>query len=199
MTTATRFLPASGTLAATLWPSEGKALARAVMLVTLGACLITLGAKTQVPFWPVPFTLQTLAVSVIAAAYGLRLGVATVVLYLGLGLMGVPVFAGAGAGPGYFAGPTTGFLAGFIVMAAIIGWAADRGFDRAPVRILAAMALANVIVFVPGLLWLGTFTGYGARLLEVGATPFIVGTLVKTALAAALIPLAWRLVARLKG
>jgi len=191
------------TIAATLWPSRSAALPattlRSLALVAGGVCLITLGAKASVPFWPVPLTLQTLAISVVAAAYGLRLGVATVAGYLLAGLLGAPVFAGWSVGIAPFMGPTGGFLVGFLVMAAIIGAAADRGWDKAWPTTVAAMALANVIVFVPGLLWLATFTGFGEKLLAAGLWPFALGTLVKTALAAALMPLAWSLVGRLKG
>ncbi len=194
----------NATIAATLWPSSPMHLAagrlvRPAVLVAAGVCLITLGAKASVPFWPVPLTLQTLAISVVAAAYGLRLGVATAAAYLLAGLLGAPVFAGMSVGVAPFMGPTGGFLAGFLVMAAIIGAAADRGWDKAWPKILAAMALANVIVFVPGLLWLGTFTGYGAKLLAAGLWPFALGTVVKTALAAALMPAAWALVRRLRA
>jgi biotin transport system substrate-specific component len=191
-------MPAS-TLASTLWPSRSAGLIRPALLVAGGVCLITLGAKASVPFWPVPLTLQTLAISVVAAAYGLRLGLATVASYLMAGLLGAPVFAGMTTGIAPFMGPTGGFLVGFLLMAAIIGAAADRGWDRAWPRILAAMALANVIVFLPGLAWLGTFTGYGHRLVEAGVTPFVLGTLVKTALAAALMPAAWALVRRFRA
>jgi biotin transport system substrate-specific component len=190
------------TIAATLWPSRptgATALLRPALLVAAGVCLITLGAKASIPFWPVPLTLQTLAISVVAAAYGFRLGVATVGAYLAAGLIGAPVFAGMSTGAAPFLGPTGGFLVGFLVMAAIIGAAADRGWDKAWPKILAAMALANVIVFMPGLLWLGTFTGYGEKLLAAGLWPFALGTLVKTALGAALMPLAWSLVSRLRG
>lgn len=189
----------AATLAAALWPSRSGGLLRSLLLVAGGVCLITLGARASVPFWPVPLTLQTLAISVLAAAYGFRLGLATVAAYLMAGLAGAPVFAGVTAGIAPFLGPTGGFLAGFLLMAAIIGAAADRGWDRAWPKILAAMALANVIVFLPGLVWLGTFTGYGARLLATGVTPFVAGTVVKTALAAALMPAAWALVRRIRG
>ena len=194
----------NATIAATLWPSSPMHLAagrlvRPAVLAAAGVCLITLGAKASVPFWPVPLTLQTLAISVVAAAYGLRLGVATAAAYLLAGLLGAPVFAGMSVGVAPFMGPTGGFLAGFLVMAAIIGAAADRGWDKAWSKVLAAMALANVIVFVPGLLWLGTFTGYGAKLLAAGLWPFALGTVVKTALAAALMPAAWALVRRLRA
>ncbi|MGU9979313.1 biotin transporter BioY [Phreatobacter sp. HK31-P] len=194
----------NATIAATLWPSTTTHLAagtliRPVLLIAAGVCLITLGAKASVPFWPVPLTLQTLAISVVAAAYGFRLGVATVAAYLLAGLLGAPVFAGMNVGVAPFMGPTGGFLAGFVVMAAIIGAAADRGWDKAWPKILAAMALANVVVFVPGLFWLGTFTGFGAQLLAAGLWPFALGTVVKTALAAALMPAAWAIVRRLRA
>lgn len=187
------------TIAAAIWPTPAatpsKAIARGTALAMVGACLITLSAKTQVPFWPVPFTLQTLAISVIAAAYGLRLGLATIGLYLIAGFLGAPVFANPGAGPAYFAGQTTGFLAGFVLMTAIIGAAADKGWDRTFASLVAVMSLANVIVFLPGLLWLGLWVGYGEQLMGIGQG-FVVGTAVKTALACALMPLAWAIVAR---
>ncbi|MDP3547071.1 MAG: biotin transporter BioY [Phreatobacter sp.] len=194
----------NATIAATLWPSSPMHLAagrlvRPAVLVAAGVCLITLGAKASVPFWPVPLTLQTLAISVVAAAYGFRLGVATVAAYLLAGLLGAPVFAGMSVGVAPFMGPTGGFLAGFLIMAAVIGAAADRGWDKAWPKILAAMALANVVVFVPGLFWLGTFTGFGAQLLAAGFWPFALGTVVKTTLAAALMPAAWALVRRLRA
>jgi biotin transport system substrate-specific component len=197
MTNATLAARADATLASALWPTRTGGVLRAAILAAAGVCLITLGAKASVPFWPVPLTLQTLAVSVVAAAYGLRLGMATVGLYLMAGLLGAPVFAGASVGIAPFLGPTGGFLIGFLAMAAIIGAAADRGWDRAWPKLLAAMAVANLFVFVPGLLWLGTFTGYGARLFAAGLWPFALGTVVKTALGAALMPLAWSLVSRL--
>jgi biotin transport system substrate-specific component len=199
MTHATLGVRVDATLAAALWPSRSAGLLRPAILAAVGVCLITLGAKASVPFWPVPLTLQTLAVSVVAAAYGLRLGVATVGLYLLTGLIGAPVFAGMSVGIAPFVGPTGGFLIGFLAMAAIIGAAADRGWAKAWPKILAAMAVANLFVFVPGLLWLGTFTGYGAKLLAAGLWPFALGTLVKTALGAAIMPFAWSLVSRFRA
>ncbi len=92
-------------------------LARPALLALAGALALTLGAKIQVPFWPVPMTLQTLALMLVIGLGGLRLALASVTAYLGAGLAGLPVFAGALAGPAYFAGPTAGFLAGFLVAA----------------------------------------------------------------------------------
>src|SRR5690606_10113220 len=108
-----------------------------ILLVAAGSALIAIAAHVKVPFWPVPATLQTLAIFTIAALYGQRLAVATVLAYLAEGAAGLPVFTG-GAGLAYFAGPTTGYLAGFVVMAAITGWAADRGWSASPLKLLGA-------------------------------------------------------------
>lgn len=193
----------SKTLAATWWPttlqlSLTEAL-RVSVLVLAGSGLIALSAKTQVPFFPVPMTLQTLAISVIAASYGMRLGVATVLAYLAEGALGLPVFAGALAGPAYMAGPTAGFLVGFVIMAAVIGYAADKGFDRAFGRVFLAMMLANCLVFIPGLAWLATFVGLSEKLIATGLEPFAYATLFKTVLGAAIMPSLWRLTASLRG
>ncbi len=194
--------PRAKTLAATLWQNEqlsalGQA-ARLTALVLGGTAVLALSAKTQVPFYPVQMSLQTLAVSVIAAAYGMRLGVATVLAYLAEGFLGLPVFGGAVAGPAYFMGPTAGFLAGFVLMAAIIGYAADKGFDRAFGKVFGAMLLANAIVFVPGLLWLSTIIGWNTKVFTVGLAPFALATLVKTTLGAAIMPALWTMTARLR-
>ena len=113
-----------------------------VLFVLAGVALIALSAKIQVPFFPVPMTLQTLAIMGIAAAYGLRLGVSTILAYLVAGFAGAPVFAGPIAGPAYFMGPTAGFLLGFIVIAAMVGYAADKGIAKSPAKLFATMLLA---------------------------------------------------------
>src|SRR5690606_41604108 len=106
-------------------------LASNLATIVLGTLLITICAKINVPVWPVPVTLQGFAVAALAAAFGLRIGVATVGLYLLQGMAGLPVFAGGG-GVAYIAGPTGGFLVGFLVMAAVIGHAVDRGASGSP-------------------------------------------------------------------
>ncbi len=199
------------TLAAALWPTQGQgALLRGAVLAVAGVALLTASAKVSVPFYPVPMTLQTLAVLVIGAAYGARLGVLTVALYLLNGLAGLPVFANtppAVPGIAYFFGPTGGFLLGFLASALITGLAADRGLARAPVRLFLAMLAAQVAVFSIGTLWLA----YGATLasgrvglglqtaFNAAAVPYALGDLVKTALAALLIPAAAALIERRRG
>ncbi|MGO4871671.1 MAG: biotin transporter BioY [Roseiarcus sp.] len=191
--------PMNATLAATLWPaSAASRLARAAMLAIGGTLVLAASAKAQVPFYPVPMTLETLAVLVIGAAYGARLAAATLALYLAEGLVGLPVFAGALAGPGYMAGPTGGYLVGFLVAAALIGWLAERGWDRAWPSLVGAMAIGHIAIFALGFAWLALPLG-AERAWAVGVAPFYAATLVKTLLAAALVGAAWDGLARLRG
>lgn len=162
-------------------------------LVIFGIALIALSAKIQVPFWPVPMTLQTLAIAGIAAAYGLRLGLATIVAYLAAGYLGAPVFAGAVAGPLYFVGPTAGFLAGFVAMTAIVGYVADRVRSANGIALFGAMIVGDIVLFTLGFVWLAYFftTTSGGTLGPTTAwgiiNPFILGDIVKMVLAAALV------------
>ena len=164
--------------------------------------ILTISAKISIPFWPVPMTLQTLAIMAMAAAYGSRLAIATVLAYLAEGALGIPVFAGAGAGLPYLLGPTGGFLAGFVILAWIVGSAADRGWDRSTPKLFAAMIAADVVVFVLGIAWLawmarlssgGIGIGLSSAIVH-GAQPFILGDLLKIALAALAVPAAWKLI-----
>jgi biotin transport system substrate-specific component len=167
----------------------------ATAAAVLGVCLLTASAKIQVPFWPVPMTMQTLVVLMLGMAYGPRLGVATVLAYLAAGAMGLPVFAGTperGIGLAYMAGPTGGFLAGFVVAAWLAGLLAERGWDRSFAKCAAAMVLGHVVLFVPGLAWLATLLG-ASKAIGQGLTPFLASTAVKVALGAALMPALWRM------
>ncbi|QPC87055.1 biotin transporter BioY [Mesorhizobium sp. NBSH29] len=152
-------------------------------LVLAGTGLLTLAAKITVPFWPVPMTLQTLAIFLIAAAYGRNLAVATLLAYLVEGAVGLPVFA-SGGGLAYLAGPTGGYLAGFVVAAAIVGHAADRGLDRKAFVLFGAMMLGEVVILVLGAAWLAVLMG-AEKAMTFGVGPFIVTDVVKIALAAA--------------
>jgi biotin transport system substrate-specific component len=127
-------------------------------IVLFGTLFLAICAKIQVPVWPVPVTLQGFAVAVIAAAFGLRIGVATVALYLAEGAAGLPVFA-TGGGAAYFAGPTGGFLIGFLAMAAIIGHAADRGASGRPLALIGAMLVGNTALLLFGFVWLVALAG----------------------------------------
>lgn len=189
-------------LAPTLFTFAGNRTVQNVVLVLVGTLVIAVAAKIKVPFIPVPMTLQTLAIVLIAASYGFRLGTLTIVAYLGEGLLGLPVFTNTpplAAGPLYFFGPTGGYLAGFVALAMIVGAAADRGWDRSVVRLFAAIVAGEVVMFALGFVWLAWFaslssdaTGLGAdAAFAGGVAPFIWGDLLKAALAAFLVPAAW--------
>lgn len=156
-----------------------------VLLVLAGTALLALAAKITVPFWPVPMTLQTLAVFLISAVYGRNLAVATLLVYLVQGAIGMPVFA-TGAGLAYMAGPTGGYLAGFVVAAAIVGHAADKGLDRKLFVMFGAMMLGEVAILALGAAWLAVLMGT-EKALAFGVGPFIVTDIVKIALATALV------------
>lgn len=171
-------------------------LAWKLVLVLAGSALIALAAQVRIPlpFSPVPITGQTFAVLLVAAALG-RLGVGSVVAYLAEGAIGLPVFAGGGAGVTTIVGPTGGYLIGFALAAALVGSAAERGWDRHLVTALAAMFIGEVAIYVCGLAWLARFVP-SEQLLGAGLIPFIPGDLLKMVLAALALPSAWRLVRR---
>ncbi len=170
-----------------LWrPARGPAaVLRALVLAVAGSLLLWASAKIQVPFWPVPMTLQTAAVFLLGFVYGPRLALATVALYLAEGAAGLPVFAGTpekGLGLAYVLGPTGGYLVGFLAAAWIAGRAAERGVGI--VGALAAMLLGSLAIYGAGLAWLAGFVGAEAAV-RLGLLPFLPGDLVKIGLVAA--------------
>jgi biotin transport system substrate-specific component len=167
-------------------PSLAERIARGLALALGGSLLLALSAKVQVPFYPVPLTLQTLVVLLLGATLGARLAAASVALYLIEGLAGLPVFAGAVAGPVYMSGPTAGFLVGFLAAAALIGFAADRRWDRAWIRLLVSLSLGHAVIFAFGFVWLAQLIG-AEKAFAMGVAPFALATIVKTLLAVALI------------
>lgn len=177
-------------------PESGAArLAVQTLMVVAGTLLLTLSAKTKVVLGPVDMDLQTLAVPVIAAAFGWRMGLATVLLYLAQGAAGLPVFQSSpekGIGIAYMLGTTGGYLAGFVVIAAIVGWAADRGWGRNAFKLFGAMLFADVIMMAMGYGWLATLIG-AEKAWQFGVAPFIVGELIKVALASSVVPAIWSL------
>lgn len=176
-------------------------LAWFAFLAVGGALLLALSAKARVVLGPVDMSLQTLVVFLIAAAFGSRLAVATVVLYLAEGMAGYPVFQGTpekGIGLAYMMGPTGGFLVGFVAAAAIVGWAADRGWDRNPFKLFGAVLAADVVLMGLGLAWLAMLIG-ADKAWQFGVQPFLLPELVKVALASAVVPALWTVYARLRG
>ena len=164
-----------------------RSLGRFVVLALLGSAVIAASARVALPMWPVPATMQTLAVLLLGGLGGARLGMASVALYLAEGALGLPVFAAAAAGPAVLAGPTAGYLLGFLPAA----WIAGQVRAGAPVRNGALLLLAHAAAFLPGVSWLAGFTGL-KRALAAGFAVFLPGTLVKTGLALAAVTLARR-------
>ncbi|TBN13313.1 biotin transporter BioY [Agrobacterium cavarae] len=161
-----------------------RSLSRQALMIVAGVALMTLAAKTQVPFWPVPMTLHTLAVMGFAVALGPRMACAIFIAYLATGAAGLPVFSGSperGIGLAYMIGPTGGYLAGFLVASWLTGWLAQNG---TLLRRVFAMLAGLVVVYACGLAWLVAFVP-AAKVLSVGVAPFILGDLVKIGVVAA--------------
>ena len=192
-------LPAN-TLATALLPLDN-ALLRNLMLAFAGSLLLWISAKISIPFWPVPLTLQTLVVLMIGMAFGARLGAATVALYLLEGAAGLPVFSGTpekGIGLAYMMSTTGGYLFGFVVAAGAVGFLAERGWDRNLSTTALAMLIGTVLIYIPGVLWLGMVLGWDKPILSWGLTPFLAGDALKLVIAAVLMPSLWRLLSALK-
>ncbi len=186
------------TLVERSWPSSStadalssKSILRGAVLAVAGSMLIAICAHINVPMWPVPMTMQTFAVLLIGMAYGPRLALATVALYLAQGAAGLPVFA-AGGGLAYFAGPTAGYLLGFALAAFVVGGLARRGWDKTIPQAFAAMALGTMLIYIPGAVWLGNFIGL-EKAFAVGVLPFLAGDLIKALLGAMVLPFAHKL------
>lgn len=176
-------------------------MAKRALLVVFGVALLTVAAKIKVPMWPspVPITLGTFAVLGIGAAYGARLGLITILAYLAIGALGFDVFASSSAeknGIAYMLGGSGGYLAGYALAALALGYLARRGWDRNVLKMAVAMLIGNALIYLPGLMWLNQFTTGWAQTLDWGLTPFLIGDAIKLALAALLLPAAWKAVGK---
>lgn len=185
-------------------------LARQALFVVLGIAALTLAADMQREVWPspVPVTMGTFAVLAIGAAYGPRLGLVTILAYMLLGLLGADVFAGTSAetyGWAYMSGATGGYLVGYVLATALLGWLARRGWDRSVGWMALAMLLGNVAIYIPGIAWIHHVIASGAhdpakyasvwdQTMQWGLTPYLIGDALKLGLAALLFPTVWRLV-----
>jgi len=197
------------TLADIVWPVRlsGRWL-RALALALFGSALVAIAAQIAVPMIPVPMTMQTLAALAVGAAYGSRLGAATLLFYALEGAVGLPVFANFQAGLFLPTGEliaTGGYIIGFIAAAALVGWMAEHGWDRNVFTMLIAMILGAAVLYVPGLIWLvawlmvtkGMMFADAVKAAVVsGLVPFVWGDLIKAVLAAAAFPAAWRVLDR---
>ena len=166
-------------------------------LVIFGSLLLAVSAQFKIPLYPVPVTGQTLVVLLIGMTYGPRLGGITMLAYLFEGALGLPVFAGGAAGVAVFMGPTGGYLFGFLLAGVAMGYLAERGMGRTVLSTIAAMVLGNSVIYLCGALWLANFIGLG-QAIAAGVLPFLYGDALKLAVAAGLMPLAWRAVKSMK-
>ncbi|MBI5765327.1 MAG: biotin transporter BioY [Planctomycetes bacterium] len=165
---------------------------RDALLVLGGSLLLIASAKIRIG-GPIPFTMQPWAVILLGAALGSRRGALAVGAYLLQGLSGLPVFANPGAGPAYFMGPTAGYLLSFVPAAYVVGWLAERGWDRRFVTAVSALAIGNAIILFVGAMWLSAFVGAQLAVAD-GIVKFLVGDALKILLAATALPAAWKLV-----
>jgi len=168
-----------------------------VSLIVLGSLFVAAMAQLSIPLQPVPVTGQTFAVLLVGMVLGSRRGALALAAYLGEGLAGLPVFAEAKSGIATILGPTGGYLIGFIAAAWLVGLLAERGFDRSLFKTLVAMVVGNLVIYAFGLAWLSSFPFVSgligeAGLLSLGMFPFLIGDALKAALAALLLPGAWK-------
>ncbi len=164
-------------------------------LVVAFSVFVALTARVQIPLWPVPITLQTFGVLVTGAVLGSRRGALALLLYLAEGAVGLPVFAG-GAGIAYMLGPTGGYLISYPLAAGLVGLLAERGWDRRPVWTALAMVLGNLVIYALGVAWLSIYLGDVRIVLVQGMFIFIVGDLIKIAIATLALPGSWALARR---
>jgi len=168
---------------------------RSLLAAACGTVLMVICARIEIPAWPVPLTGQTLGLFLTAALLGSTRGSLSAAGYLSMGAAGLPVFAGGTSGLIAFTGPTAGYLAGFIPAAFIVGLLCERGWSKRVVTSAAAMIIASIVIYIPGLLWLSRFTG-ASDVYNYGLIPFIPGDIFKIMTVSLLLPAGWRLAER---
>ena len=170
----------------------GRSLPLDVILVAAGAALTAVAAQVAVPLYPVPITGQTLAVLLVGATLGAARGAISLAFYAVLGIVGLPVFSDQTSGLDVILGPTGGYIVGFIVSAALVGWLSERAWERRILKALATFSAGTLVVFAVGLPWLAVALGLDLwQTLVGGLFPFLIGGAIKALIAAGLLPLAW--------
>lgn len=164
---------------------------RQLVVVALATVALTVSSKLSVPLWPVPVTAQTLVVLLLGFALGPRLAGASVVAWLAQAAVGLPVLSGPTAGPAVLAGPTGGYLAGFVLAAVLTGVLAEHGWQQRWWTVAAGMVLGNLVIYATGASWLASLTDWSTAWAS-GVVPFLVGDLIKIAIAVALVPVVAR-------
>ncbi len=178
-------------------------------LVLGGSLFIALAAQVSVPFYPVPLTMQTLAILIVGLTFGSRLGALTLIAYLAEGAMGLPVFANGGSAPALI-GPTAGFLFGFVGVAYLAGLAVEKGLARGVVTTALAGIVISALLYIPGVAWpMAVAEMFGATGKWVGSSadviwtywvsPFLLGDAVKAVIAAMVVWGGWKALEARKG
>jgi biotin transport system substrate-specific component len=158
-----------------------------LFIALMGSIILAISSKIKIPFYPVPMTMQTLVVLMIGVGFGWKLGVATVALYLFEGIIGLPVFSGSpekGVGLVYFTGPTMGYLLGFLIAAYVSG---KFIYDNNIIKTFLKLSIATSLIYVFGMLWLGTLFGWDKPIFKLGAQPFLLAELFKILIATLMI------------
>ena len=155
---------------------------RTFVLIFLGTIVLTISAKIKIPFYPVPMTMQTLVVLFLGLAFGYKIGLATVGVYLLEGIIGIPVFSNSpekGVGLVYFTGPTMGYLIGFLSAVFFSGY---LNFKKNIFIVFIKLIFSVSTIYLFGALWLGTLIGWDKPILKLGVTPFLLAELFKICL-----------------
>ena len=163
--------------------SQNSKILKYILVIFLGSILLTISSKIKIPFYPIPMTMQTLIVLMIGIAFGWKLGLATVSLYLFEGIIGLPVFSGTpekGIGLIYFTGPTMGYLLGFLVAVYISG---KFKYDSNLIKTFFKLSFATSFIYLLGMIWLGSLMGWNKPIFQLGAQPFLLAELFKILIA----------------
>lgn len=173
--------------------SRQAAIYRDIALVLGGSLLIAGCAQISImtTLSPVPITGQTFAVLLVGALLGMKRGVLSTITYMCEGAIGIPVFAGGGSGIATIIGPSGGYILGFIVASAFVGFLAQSGWDKKLTTAFLAIFIGNWLIYIPGLIWLSRYVGL-RNVIQMGLLPFIIGDIIKILLVASILPTAWK-------
>ena len=158
---------------------QSQKVLKSILVVLVGSILLTISAKIKIPFYPVPMTMQTFVVLFLGISFGYKIGIATVGLYLIEGIFGLPVFSNSpekGVGIVYFTGPTMGYLIGFLLATFLAGY---LDLKTNIVSIFLKLILSVSVIYILGLIWLGTLIGWDKPIFQLGAAPFLLAELFK--------------------
>ena len=167
---------------------QNQKLLKSIFVIVIGSMLLTISAKIKIPFYPVPMTMQTFVVLFLGMAFGYKIGLLTVGLYLFEGIVGLPVFANSpekGIGLVYFTGPTMGYLIGFLIAVFLAGY---FKYEKNFIYIFIKLLFAVSFIYIFGLLWLGYLIGWDKPIFKFGAQPFLLAELFKLLLLVILSP-----------